>query len=160
MSRWSEPVSTELPRGSTHLASINRPAPWRRRAVDPISQHPDPAPAAPGSVFPLRRRSPPPYSPFLHCGPGPFGVSTLSQEPTESPTSQPTGRAEVSEPIRRGPLDAAANHSSRNRCTSHRGTNGRGEGERPHFSTPPVESAEQYRPVASRGLCGTTGNTI
>lgn len=87
--------TTELLRGSTHPVSINWPVPWHRRVVDPIWALPGPVPAALGSVFPLHSRSPQPFSPFLHCGPGPFSLSTLSQEPTETSTSQPTDRVAV-----------------------------------------------------------------
>lgn len=59
---------------STHLVSINWPVPWHRRGVDPILICSGPVPAALGSGLPLHSRSLQAYSPFLHCGPGPFSL--------------------------------------------------------------------------------------
>lgn len=136
--------TTELLGGSTHPVSINWPAPWHRRVADPICALPGPVPAAPGSVFPLRSRSPQPFSPFLHGGNGPFGLSALSQEPTEASASQPTDRGGVFTPIARKLLRAAANHRSRRRSGDCRVTNEGCEGKDRCLPTPPVLSALRH----------------
>lgn len=96
---------------STHLVSINWPVPWRRRGVDPILLYSGPVPAALGSVLPLHNRSPQAYSPFLHCGPGPFSLTALSQPGTNGLTNfsahSHRGR---SRPIRRKPVRAVTNY--------------------------------------------------
>lgn len=138
MDTWTGGSSPAEPlRGSTHLVSINWPAPWLRRVVDPIWVRPGPVPAALGSVFALHSRLPHPFSPFLHCGPGPFNLSTLSQEPTESSTSQPTHIAasfDQSDASRW----AQQPMTDRESVTQLGGWPMGVSGERQHFSTPPV----------------------